>query len=140
MNKGRKKQKVFVYREDGSRYAEFESETEFAKHFDVDKNFMSRKRKKQFGEDIVKIFDSGLYACNEPIGRVRARLYAKKINSEFVRKRKETDREIGCYNLERELIATFKSKFHLMAFVKKGITILDKHPKSVYNDLYYKYL
>lgn len=140
MNKGRKKQKVFVYREDGSRYAEFESETEFADHFDVDKNFMSRKRKKQFGEDIVKIFDSGLYACNEPIGRVRARLYAKKINSKFLRKRKETDREIGCYNLERELIATFKSKFHLMAFVQKGVTILNKHPKNVYGDFYYKYL
>ena len=56
MNKGREKQKVFVYREDGSRYAEFESETEFAKHFDVAKNFMATKRKKLFGEEIVKIF------------------------------------------------------------------------------------
>ena len=140
MNKGRKKQKVFVYREDGSRYAEFESETEFADHFDVAKNFMATKRKKLFGEEIVKIFDSGLYACNEPIGRVRARLYARKINSKFVRKRKEVDREVGCYNLERVLIATFKSKFYLNAFVGKNVMVLKKHPKSIKGDFYYKYL
>jgi len=137
---GRKKEKVFVYREDGSRYAEFDSEADFARHFDTDSNYMARERKELFGENIVKVFNSGLYACNKPIGRQRIKKYALKINSKYIKLRTDKDREIGCFNLNNDLIATFKGIFYLRALLGRDVNVLENEPKNMKVDIYFKYL
>ena len=137
---GRKKEKVFVYREDGSRYAEFKSEADFARHFDTDSNYMAIGRKELFGENIVKIFNSGLYACSKPIGRQRIKKYALKVNSKYVKIRADKDREIGCFNLNNELIANFKGLFYLRALLGRGVSVLENEPKNMKSDIYFKYL
>ena len=127
MKAGRKEIKVFVYYADGSRHSNFKNQTEFANHFSIDKNYLSTNRKIRFGEDIVPIYEMDLYATNKPIGRDRVSLYVRKLKSTFIRKNDFEDFEIDCLNLEGEVIATFKSIFHLKALLGRDINISEKH-------------
>jgi hypothetical protein len=134
---GYKKQKVHVYYEDGSKHSEHESEAAFAENFKVVPNYLSIERKFRFGEDVVKIFETGLYASNEAIGRIRMCNYVRKINSKFIKLKDTDDRKINCYNLDDELVATFKGLFHAKAFIGKNISVNKVKPEYPRGELYF---
>lgn len=139
MNAGRQRKKVFVYDENGNRYMDFKSEAEFARYFGFSKNYIAVQEKKYFGEDIIKVGDLNLYATNTAIGRDRIIKYVKKFNSKFVKRNISKDRKISCYNLNNELISTFKGIYYLKAFLGYIPSIYKEQPKHIKGEVYYLY-
>ena len=139
-NSGIKAINIYVYDKYGKFYKEFESQSDFSKYFDLPKNYFSKNVRLLNGEYIVKIPSKELFACREKIGRNKILRYVKKLNSKFIKKRSDEDRNIGCYNLNGELIAMFKGEFYLKALLgKSSVCILEKHSKSPNKDIYFVY-
>jgi hypothetical protein len=76
-------------------------------------------------ELIYKVHNTEFYASNVKVGRDAIRLFVKKSNSPYIRKNQVktsyVEREVECYNLEGEVIATFKSVYHLRALLKDSL-------------------
>ena len=62
------------------------------------------------------------------------------MESKLLKKQPKKDREIGVFNLERELIATFKGYFYLESLLGKHVSVCKKEPKKITGDVYYMYL
>ena len=133
----RTKQEVHVYYENGSKHSTYKSETDFSVAFDLPLNYLSKKRKPRFNENIVRIHETDLYASNEPVGRTRIKNYIRKLNSKFIKLKELDDKTINCYNLDNELIASFNSLFHLRALLGQNVTVHKTKPKHPRGELYF---
>lgn len=120
-NPGREAKPVHVYDETGKYVRTFESQAEFTKHYDISKPIMSQHK----DELIYKIHYTEFYASNVKVGRDAIRLFVKKSNSPYIRKNEVksnyVEKEVECYNLEGEVIATFKSVYHLRALLRESL-------------------
>lgn len=128
---GRKKQPVYTYNEKGIPLECFSSMAEFSKFYKLDKNYLSTMDIKS--KEIVEI-SSNIFASLSRVGREAIKLFIRKRDSKFVPARKlNVQKKIYCYNLEGTLIATFKSKFYLDAFLGVTTTLNTKQygPKGL---------
>lgn len=106
---GRKPLKVYLYNDDGEFMKSFNSQAEFSNEFNLSKNLLSQQN--------PFIFKSGEVACTYRIGRENIRVLKKKLASKYLGKGYKTSLtkrspKVEVYDLENNLIASFKSTFH----------------------------
>jgi hypothetical protein len=135
--------KVYVYSNKGSFIEEFSNSVLFSKKYNLSTNSMSVGNKNILDEDIFMI-NKETFASYYRVGKKRIRLFVAKLNSPYVRKKKhykkDKERIIDCYNLNGELIASFKDEFYLKALlgIKTSVSI-SKTEAFNNTDLKFKY-
>lgn len=136
---GRESKKVYIYNEKGEFINEYKSSTEFAKEYKLSKNVMSL---------ISNVYDKDIYMVNEKtfasvkkVGKQRIKLFYKKYKSPYVRHKNPYKEEkiIDCYNLNGELIASFKDEFYLKALLGNRQINIAKDDFFYNTDLKFKY-
>ena len=140
---GIKPKKVYVYSNKGSFIEEFSNSVLFAKKYNLSTNSMSVGNKNILDEDIFMI-NKETFASYYRVGKQRIRLFVAKLNSPYVRKKKpykkDKERIIDCYNLNGELIASFKDEFYLKALLSIKTSVSISKTKAFNNtDLKFKY-
>jgi hypothetical protein len=140
---GHKPKKVYVYNHKGAFIEEFANSVLFANKYNLSINAMSVGNKNILDEDIFMI-DKETFASYYRVGKQRIRLFFAKLNSPYVRKKKhykkDKERIIDCYNLNGELIASFKDEFYLKALLGIKTSVSISKTKSFCNtDLKFKY-
>jgi len=125
---GRIPKRVYVYNDKGEFINEFESSAEFAKIYNLTQNFMSIGNNNILDVDI-NFVNENTFASYKRVGRSKIVNFRKKLNSPFVRKKKPEKKEqvIDVFNLNGELIASFKDEFYLRAFLGKRLISKTKH-------------
>jgi hypothetical protein len=110
---GRLPKPLFEYTQDGKFVKEHVSSASFARENNHATNIASHKRKDYF------ILPNNNVVVKEKIGRTGITKLIRIIKSPFVRinKPKVEEFTIECYNLKDELIATFRSEYHLRALL-----------------------
>lgn len=115
---GLKPMKVYLYDTDGKYLREFISISEFARTFQMNENIFSGRN-----EDGVYEFEDGRIAALYRIGREGIKKYRRYKNSHYTKKYvgriiaesvlKKNNKlgEVEVYNLDNELIATFKNVY-----------------------------
>jgi hypothetical protein len=125
---GRIPKKVYVYNDKGEFVNEFESSAEFAKNYNLTQNFMSIGNYNFLDLDI-NFVSKNTFVSYKKVGKSKIINFRKKINSPFVRKKKPEKKEqvIDVFNLNGELIASFRDDFYLKAFLGKKLISKTKH-------------
>lgn len=135
---GHKPKKVYLYNEKGKFIDEFENSKIFANHFNIPTNTMSLISNNIDKE--IYMVDKNNFASNTRVGKRRITLFVAKLNSPYVRKKKPCKKEriIDCYNLNGELIASFKDEFYLKAMLNNRQINFAKNEFFYSNDLKFK--
>ena len=123
----REKKKVYEYDQEGTYLRSHDSVTDFGKLYGLEKN-ISKRRIEYKG--VFYEFEDGRVFCLTRIGRKGVKLYKKFRRSPFVGNYKAAYKAMTngfkyeVYDLDGELMATFKSDWHL-----KLLTGVDVHSK-----------
>lgn len=110
---GRLPKPLFEYTQEGKFVKEHVSSAAFARENNHATNIVSVKRKDYF------ILPNNNIVVKERLGRKGIIKLIRTIESPFIRinKPKVEEFTIECYNLKDELIATFRSEYHVRAFL-----------------------
>ena len=134
---GRIPKRVYVYNDKGEFINEFFSSAEFSKHYNLSQNFMSIGNYDILDKEI-NFVNENTFASYKKVGRSRIITFRKKLKSPFVRKKLPTKKDqcIDVFNLNGELIASFRDDFYLRAFL--GVKAISKTNHFFNTDLQFK--
>ena len=133
-NSGREADPIHVYNEQGKYMRTFISSAEFAKYYNLSRNTLPAKKyyninNKKETSFIYKVHNYA-FAAYERVGRKCILDFIKKENSKFIRKYEKRknfkETPIDCYNLNGEIIATFKSDYYLEALLGRQVKVHSK--------------
>ena len=135
---GHKPKKVYLYNDKGKFINEFENSKIFANYFNLPTNTMS-VISNNLDKDIYMVDDNN-FASNIRVGKRRVTLFVAKLKSPYIRKKKPYKKEkiVDCYNLNGELIASFKDEFYLKAMLNNRQINFAKDEFFYSNDLKFK--
>lgn len=127
---GRAKQKVHEYNSDGSFNRSFESVSEFARVYNLEKNISHRL--KRIYNDVIYVFKDNRLASLRKIGRTGVRDFYRWYNSSINKEkgRAKYDYYYELYDMYGDKVATFATSFHLYKIT--GIDVRNRF--IIYND------